>query len=345
MLSPKVICITPIKNEAWILERFLKCSSIWADHIIIADQNSTDDSREIARKFPKVILIENNSDDFNEPERQKLLIEEARKIKGDRILIALDADECLTGNFQSSPEWNTVITATPGTVINFQWINLLSDMEHCWIPAEDRAFGFIDDGISEHIGRAIHSQRVPIPAQAPTLLLKQIKVLHYQYTDWTRMQSKHRWYQMWENINYPGKSSISIYRRYNHMYPASQKNLFRVRGHWLKSYIRAGIDMTSTSISSASYWWDKEAICLLEKYTPKYFRTINIWDCPWKNISSEDSLLVKDPRSIADKILHIWLRKTQAFLHEEHSTGAHWIHYILRLSVRTTDKVLMLLGF
>jgi Glycosyltransferases involved in cell wall biogenesis len=95
----KVICLTPVKNESWILERFLKCTSLWADHIIIADQNSDDGSEEIAKSFQKVIYVKNSASQFNEPERQKLLINEARKISGEKVLVALDADEALTGNF------------------------------------------------------------------------------------------------------------------------------------------------------------------------------------------------------------------------------------------------------
>ena len=69
--KPIVICLTPVRNEALILDRFLKATSLWADHIIIADQMSTDGSREIAKKHPKVTLIDNLSETFNEPERQK----------------------------------------------------------------------------------------------------------------------------------------------------------------------------------------------------------------------------------------------------------------------------------
>ena len=35
---PTVICVTPVKNEARILPRFLRCAATWADHILIADQ-------------------------------------------------------------------------------------------------------------------------------------------------------------------------------------------------------------------------------------------------------------------------------------------------------------------
>ncbi|GAG56902.1 unnamed protein product, partial [marine sediment metagenome] len=51
MKRPKIICLTPVKNEAWILDNFIKCASLWADHIIIADQDSTDDARKIAKKY------------------------------------------------------------------------------------------------------------------------------------------------------------------------------------------------------------------------------------------------------------------------------------------------------
>mgnify|MGYP000249071316 CR=1 FL=1 len=78
--SPKIVVITPVKNEAWILERFLSVTSQFADYIIVADQNSTDSSVAICKKFPKVILIENKSGQFNEAERQLLLIQTAREL-------------------------------------------------------------------------------------------------------------------------------------------------------------------------------------------------------------------------------------------------------------------------
>ena len=127
MQRPLIVCLTPVKNEAWILERFLKCASLWADHIIIADQASDDGSRDIARSFKKVQLIENSANVFNEPERQKLLIEAARAIPGQKLLIALDADEFLTANFLGSRDWELVMRAVSGTVINFQWACVLPD--------------------------------------------------------------------------------------------------------------------------------------------------------------------------------------------------------------------------
>ncbi|MFX4883847.1 glycosyltransferase family 2 protein, partial [Acinetobacter baumannii] len=77
-MQRKIIVLTPIKNEAWILKTFLEVTSFFADHIIIADQGSTDESRDIALSFEKVILIPNNDTRFNEVTRQQLLINYCR---------------------------------------------------------------------------------------------------------------------------------------------------------------------------------------------------------------------------------------------------------------------------
>ena len=176
MTKPNIICLTPIKNESWILDRFLKCASLWADYIIIADQQSNDGSREIVYRYPKVKLIDNSSTSFNEPERQALLINTAREIPEPRLLVALDADEFLTANFMTSPEWAAALEAPRGTIIRFQRSELLPSLSACWLPAIHFPYAFMDDG-SPHIGQKIHSPRVPTPPSAPTITLKTIKVL------------------------------------------------------------------------------------------------------------------------------------------------------------------------
>ena len=79
-MAPKIICLTPVLNEAWILDRFLKCASLWADHIIIADQGSTDGSVEIAKRYEKVIFIDNKTDgDFNEMKMRAPLLKQLNR--------------------------------------------------------------------------------------------------------------------------------------------------------------------------------------------------------------------------------------------------------------------------
>ncbi|NJL11409.1 MAG: glycosyltransferase family 2 protein [Calothrix sp. SM1_7_51] len=337
MSKPTIICLTPIKNEAWILHRFLKCTSLWADHIIIADQQSTDESREIASSYPKVILVDNPSPTFNEPERQKILLEAARRIPGQRLLITLDADEILTSNYVNSPEWKTILQAPSGTIIRFQRVNLLPNLSSYWLEANGAGFalGFMDDG-SEHVGREIHSERIPLPEQANTIELRDIKVLHYQFVNWERMESKHRWYQCWERLNHPEEQAVEIYRQYHHMYGIPQNEIITLPKSWLSGYEQQQIDMTSIN-REPFYWWDKEVLAWFDKYGTATFRRENIWDIDWsalsKKINNSDvsSLDYKDPRSTFEKYVHRWLRKTQ---------GVHWKRHI-----QLTQKFLGLLGW
>ena len=75
----KKIVLMPVKNEDWILEYSLSCASLWADHIIVADQTSTDRTPEICRKFEKVIYVKNHAE-FHSSNVRKLLLDEARKV-------------------------------------------------------------------------------------------------------------------------------------------------------------------------------------------------------------------------------------------------------------------------
>ena len=92
-MERKLVVLTPVKNEAWILPLFCASTSLWADHIIVADQQSTDGSREIVSKFPKVTLITNDSPDLDENYRDALLVNKARELVGTNgILFRIDAD-------------------------------------------------------------------------------------------------------------------------------------------------------------------------------------------------------------------------------------------------------------
>jgi glycosyltransferase involved in cell wall biosynthesis len=335
MSRPTVICLTPVKNESWILDRFLKCASLWADHIIIADQHSDDNSREIASAYPKVRLIQNPSQAYSEFERQKLLIDTAREIEGPRLLIALDTDEFLTANFQSSPEWETLLNLAPGTVIRFQRVGIRPDMKTFWYEGGgcDLSLGFMDDG-SDHSGQKIHSTRIPLPNQAPTITLRDIKVLHYQYTNWERMESKHRWYLCWEKINQPHRSTIEVYRQYHHMDFVPHRSINEMPDTWLKGYTDTDIDMTSI-YGESTYYWDIEVLKLMDKYGADAFKRQAIWNVRWNRMAEKiyphySSGKYVDPRGILEKLVHRWLRISQKRPNKLYNKVIHGFLRLLR---------------
>ena len=65
----KIIALMPVRNEAWVLPHSLACLSAFCDVVLVNDQNSEDESREICRTFPKVVLLESS---------ERLICEEAR---------------------------------------------------------------------------------------------------------------------------------------------------------------------------------------------------------------------------------------------------------------------------
>jgi hypothetical protein len=312
---PTVICLTPVKNESWILDRFLQCASTWADHIIVADQQSDDDSCRIAGRYEKVHLIDNTCDRYDEAARQRLLINAARQIptSSHRILLALDADEILSANWMESPEWTELLNTAPGTVLRFQWANIAPGVKHGWIDADRKIFGFVDDG-SPHVGQPIHSPRLPNPDGAPTRTFSDLRILHYQYVNWDRMKSKQRWYQCWERLNSPDKRPITIYRQYHRMDPYIDRAV-PLRPEWIQGYERMGIDMRTVETKQA-YYWDDDIVRLLRDHGTEPFQRLDIWDRDWtavgRYLGYDVNGELRDPRSAFERRVHAWLSRTQA---------------------------------
>jgi hypothetical protein len=315
MEKPLLICLTRVKDEAWILERFLKCASTWADHIIIADQGSKDESKEIARRFPKVTLIENNSKFYNERERHQILINEARKISGPKILMALDADEFLTANFLTSLEWETILRAPKGTVIGLQRLEVLLETAGLCYLNFDGVFprGLVDDG-TDYKGCPVHSESIPVRPGAPTIIPTQIKLMHYCLVDRERFKSRIRWYQCFEYLN-TKKKPIELYRYYNQDILGPGSAIAPVPKEWLQGYEERSIDMSSV-YRQGVYRWDDEVLQMFRKDGTARFKKLGIWDANWtelhrKHYSQEPEKTIADPRGLPQKVVHKWLRLTQ----------------------------------
>lgn len=312
---------------------FLSCASLWADYIILADQHSDDGSREIAGKYPKVILVNNDSLVFNEPERQKLLLDEGRKIPGPKVFFTLDADEFLTSNYLTSPEWAVIKSAAPGTVFRFNWVNVLPDFKRGWIIGNS-PWAIADNG-SEHSGPQIHSPRIPLPPDGTYVDLIDIKVLHYQYTDWARMQSKHCWYQCYECLHFPEKKIVTLYRMYHHMYIYLHRKKYTVPldPGWFDTYEKKGIAMKE--IRRLEYWWDQAVVNLMIENGTRKFANAYIWYKDWNALKEKYNpghvVNLNDPRSFFLKLLHLYLHTSQPYRNS--------------IPIRAIDKVLRMSGF
>ncbi|MBE9049033.1 glycosyltransferase family 2 protein [Nostocales cyanobacterium LEGE 11386] len=280
--KPQIVVITPVKNEAWILERFLSVTSEFADHIIIADQNSIDGSQAICKKYPKVILIENKSEKFNESDRQLLLIQAARDLIPDhKIILALDADEILAADAIKTPSWQAMLKAKPGTVLYFEKPDLFNTTHQCIRTGILTPLGYVDDG-AEHRPQSIHSIRIPTPEYATRLHIHDIKVMHYALARLDAQSSKLRLYSVIENVLEVGHAIGRRSRYSSKVCYLSLGKLEPAPDEWFTGWEERGIDM-HTIIKQKYYHYDFEVLRYFHKYGMRRFWMEDIWRYDWES--------------------------------------------------------------
>lgn len=278
---PKIVVITPVRNEEWILDRFLAVTSRFADQIIIADQCSTDASRDICLKYPKVTLIVNESENYDEASRQNLLIQKARElVPGPRIILALDADEIVAANAMEASGWQEMLEARPGTVLYFEKPDLYMTTDQCIRYDTPWPIGYVDDG-AKHQPRKIHSIRVPVPNGAPELHVRDVKVLHYGMVRLNAQESKVRMYCVVENT----LGTMSFWRRRIAYEPNRDwTKLGRLEAslpEWFAGWERDGIDMR-TIRPQTYYWTDFEVLKHFAQYGARRYWFDDIWEFNWE---------------------------------------------------------------
>lgn len=312
MNRPLHIVMTPVRNEAWVLPAFLKATSLWADYIIIADQMSSDGSRELYAQFPKVIVIDNTNPDFNEADRQAMLITKAREVAAgwDTLLWGLDADEVLPANWQETEDGKRIMNSKPGDVFWFKWAQLAPDKKH-YGDSVFYPWLFHDDGKEPHSNyvRNMHSMRIPYPIEEKQMhYVNDFRVLHCGFLDQMRVAAKNRFYQFvdWE-LNH--QSPIALAR----MYAAHVKrNQPKDYPYILKlESINFPFDLwMEIQLGATHTWFDDYIYERISQYSITQLRKLDIWD---------DELIryyaISDSRRWIDKLIHFYLHNTQKYSH------------------------------
>ena len=310
MTLPLLIVMTPVRNEAWVLHAFLKTTSLWADYIIIADQMSTDGSRDIYSQYDKVIVIDNTNPNFNEAERQSMLVAKAREVADglDCILFGLDADEIMPANWMQTADGKHILNSVPGDVFWFKWAQLAPDKLH-YGDSVFYPWVFHDDGIEPHGNyvRNMHSMRIPYPIEEKQMYyVEDFRVLHCGLLDDNRIAAKNRFYQFvdWEmNHRHP----IKLARSYSGHY---KKNIihdicFELPLEWIAFPFDfwSSIEMYSTHT-----WFDDYIYERISNYPAKVLAKLDIWDEEFVQYYD-----VQDSRRYLDKWLHIYLHITNKY--------------------------------
>jgi glycosyltransferase involved in cell wall biosynthesis len=333
---PPLVILTPVRNDGWILGRFLAVASQVADRVILADQGSTDDTREIAARFPAVSIIPNEDRGFDEAHRQRLLIDEARRlVPGPKVLLAIDADEIIAADATGRPGWRTMREAAPGTILSFERIDLYLRPDRCvrydrWSP-----FGYVDDG-APHRGRTIHGNRVPLPEGAPLLKLPDVKLLHYSALRTTGLAAKFRWYSVLENALGTCPAAFKRRLRYrNHVDLTGDGRTEPTRPEWFAGWEALGIDMTTVA-DPQFHWYDVEVLRAFGRYGTGKFWLDDVWRFDWERCrqwaaAQGFSGIPPEPIRAAPDAL-VWVLRVADYLHR------HQVWLRQRLSGRRSRR-------
>ena len=325
MNKPLIIVLTPVRNEAWVLRAFLEATSLWADYIIIADQMSTDGSREIAKQYPKVILVDNNRQEMHMAATRRILFEEAKKIEGDKLLFTLDADEFLSGDFVNTADWQKIMSSKPDDSFCWKWMNLKGNdvskystfRHYYWCVHESETLweGEFPDNF-------IHEWRLPWSPKTDKgheFLLDDFFSIHLARVNELRQRNKERFYQVSTVGQNPKKSRVSLYRQYH----SEEKLVYKdVPKDAYCFYEEHGMDLWKyINLDDEGEYYTSEILSYFEKDGMKKYALLDIWDQDWMKRNG-----LKDPRNVFHKIILGYMHKTNPYANS--------------ILVRCVDKIL-----
>ena len=82
---------------------------------------------------------------------------------------------------------------------------------------------------------------------------------------------------------------------------------------WFEEYERQSINIfKELNFSEPYFWFDLAVIELFKTYGFPKFKYLAIWDKDWI-IQMKEFLIIKDPRNLFIKVLHLYLRTSQRF--------------------------------
>lgn len=314
MEKPKIIVITPVRNEAWVLDAFLTCTSSWADYVILADHHSEDETREIAKKYEKVILIDNPTFEWYEAECRARLLEEACKIQGDKVIFGLDADEFLSEGFEKTESWQKIIHSQGNEIFCFNWLNLFdnfktaeyTDMHFEWAAHYDASVDVVAE-YRKRETRAVHCARVPcLDEEVKYINVDDFWVIHLARLNRQKTLQKNDFYQVtWVDKNKEKANPIAMYRAYSRYYPDHLTHLDAP-----VKLCRMGEDEDYSSlVQTADYGkhYVDEMVRVFQREGTAKFAKLCIWDNPHLKEAGIDPKL-----PLRYRFLHWYLRKTQS---------------------------------
>ena len=277
----KTIVLMPVKNEDWILDVTLQAALQYADHVLISDQNSTDNTLNIINKYKNVDVITNNRTGHSNEVRWDLLDTARSKYGTNNLIISIDADEILPPFYFNKLKEQLYKSIPPGKAwISAPWVqvwrsvNTFRNDSSVWSPdTNKKPYGFVDDGKVDYERKFVindHTGRVPGPNGTP-MAESNIPLLHFQFANWQRTQEKQAWYRCRELLN--GKAAGAINSQYGITKDEKNMQLSIVPKGWYKG---VSIPTTLETLDKPS-WYVEEIKEMFQEHGIDKFKNLDIW--------------------------------------------------------------------
>ncbi len=273
----KIIALIPIKNEALTLKMCLESLRPVVDEYIIFDDNSSDESVDIARSYGAFVLSNNikNEEIVDMSLRRQILLDEGRRHSGTHF-VWLDGDEAFSSNFSKAAR-KCISDLLPGQKISLFWATLWKSCNQYVVGGSVYASIFKDfivcDRPDIRFNKMFLSEsRTPGPSDDIIKIpFDEGAVMHFQYVFWEKNQLKQAWYRCVELIE--GSRSA---RRINNTYRITLDNknikIVDIPDEWAE-----GIEFPRIPERTQNSWHFKMILEFFDKYGIEFFEPLQIW--------------------------------------------------------------------
>jgi Glycosyl transferase family 2 len=277
----KTIALLPVRNEAWVLRHSLACLSAFCDVVLVNDQASDDDTRDICRQFSNVVLMESRDAKICEEARWELL-EAARDYDGHNLIWCTDADELVSPTLVRAFLARERDRLVGGAIVECRYYHVWDrpdryrDSVWPYIPYW-KPIAIVDDRRADY-SRArslpLHEERVPIDSAASRVQGEQLPVLHLQWLLPRRNQVRQAWYRCREWLH--GERPLrEINLQYSFTLPNPRVATRPIPRDWVAdvTFPDAGIDATAS-------WQERDILGWFNERGPEFFEPLEIWHIP-----------------------------------------------------------------
>lgn len=274
----RLICLMPVRNEAWCLGLTARAVLMWCDELVILDHASADPTPaiiwELANEYGgRITSMFEEDPQWNEmAHRQRLLC--AAREQGATHIVMVDSDEILTGNLL--PQINEYVKRAPqGTILQIPWLAMRGSIHRyhasgVWAE-QDVSMAFRDDQRYHWAAREgydfhhRHPMGLPFAASKP-IRRNQGGLMHLQFVSDRRLRAKQYLYQLTERLRWPTREPVEVVRnRYS----------IAVYGHDNAPLSRAYRAQAEPEIiaTAPAEWWSPYA---------RWMEHLHIDDEPWQ---------------------------------------------------------------